>query len=62
MFSAVYEVRCSGLVRVAAGFHEFRLFEEAANNIERSFDGLTKTVPRPATNFRSPSSSSHAGR
>lgn len=62
MFSAVYEVRGSALVRVAAGSHEFRLFEEAANNIGWSFDGLTKTVPRPATNFRSPSSFPHAVR
>lgn len=57
---AVYEVRCSALERVAAGLTNFACLRKPLKLFEWSFDGLTKIVPRQATNFHSHSSFSHA--
>lgn len=55
MCPAVYEVRCSASVQVAAGLTEFVcLRKEAANNIEWSFDGLTKEIVPHTTSDQLP--------
>lgn len=48
-------------VRVVAGLTNFGLFEEAANNIEWSFDGLTKSRSM-TTRTTFPSSLMHCDR